>query len=533
MSVRFQNCRRTLSKACIEVRTGSGSDHVSVSSIQVSSHMSTGWLPLPVLTLPSIKGLGMLQIPLLRQGEPYTSLDVIRVPHHRTREPFVEISQANTGLIRRDLLNQGRGRALLVNLSTAELVTICARAAEHFLSDGLPLGEELQEPEDYVRQVSATTGLPYVLVRRNMQKIRTMLAEMESVLHGLTRNLDWAVLDRGFGEVEGHALSFFPHTKSLGVVLPNNSPGVHSLWIPSFALKIPLVLKPGSAEPWTPYRIIQALIQAGAPREVFSFYPTDHAGAGEILRSCGRGIIFGDASTTGIWKNDPRIEIHGPGYSKIIIGEDQVDDWEQYLDVMVASIAENGGRSCINASSVWVPRHAEEIANALAERLARIVPRDAEDEAAQLAPFTDGNVAARISLLIDQGLAESGVRDITAQHRTSERLVIWNNCSYLLPTVILCDGPNHSLANREYLFPFASVVPVAPEQIPEALGPSLVVTAITAEPSLIQALIASPLVDRLNIGAVPTNQVSWDQPHEGNLFEHLYGRRAFQRAIAV
>jgi hypothetical protein len=39
----------------------------------------------------------------------------------------------------------------------------------------------------------------------------------------------------------------------------------------------------------------------------------------------------------------------------------------------------------------------------------------------------------------------------------------------------------------------------------------------------------SPLVDRLNLGPIPTNQIVWDQPHEGNLFEHLYGRRAIQR----
>ena len=134
-----------------------------------------------------------------------------------------------------------------------------------------------------------------MLARRNMDKIRGVLAEAGNVLNGLTRNIDWQILDHGFGEVEGQALSFYPRTESLGVVLPSNSPGVHSLWIPAVPLKIPLVLKPGSAEPWTPYRIIQALIRAGAPREAFSFYPTDHAGAGEILRSCGRGMIFGDA----------------------------------------------------------------------------------------------------------------------------------------------------------------------------------------------------------------------------------------------
>lgn len=475
----------------------------------------------------------MLHIPLLRKGEPYKSLDVARVPHHRTREPFVEISQANAGLIRRDLLDQAGGHAQLSRFSTAELVDMCARAAEHFLNDELPLGDESQTPEDYVRQVSATTGLPHVLARRNMHKIRTMLAEMRTVLNGLTRNLDWEILDRGFGELNGNALSFFPLTQSLGMVLPNNSPGVHSLWIPAFPLKISLVLKPGSAEPWTPYRIIQALIQAGAPREAFSFYPADHAGAGEILRSCGRGMIFGDASTTSVWENDARVEIHGPGYSKIILGEDCVDDWPQYLDVMVASIAENSGRSCINASGVWVPRHGEEISAALAERLARIAPRKAEDEAAQLAPFTDTNVAARISSLIDQGLSEPGASEVTATFRQTERLVNWGGCSYLLPTVVLCEGATHPLANREFLFPFASVVTVNQDQIPQVLGSSLVVTAITNDAKLIQKLIASSNVDRLNVGAVPTNNVSWDQPHEGNIFEHLYARRAFQRATAV
>jgi acyl-CoA reductase-like NAD-dependent aldehyde dehydrogenase len=328
-------------------------------------------------------------------------------------------------------------------------------------------------------------------------------------------------------------LSFFHLVHSIGVVLPNNSPGVHSLWIPAVPLKMPLVLKPGSAEPWTAFRIIQALIRAGTPREAFSFYPADHAGAAEILRSCGRGMVFGDSSTAGVWQNDSRIEIHGPGYSKIVIGDDCIDQWEEYLDVMVASIVDNGGRSCINASGVWVTAHAEEIADTLAERLAKIAPKAADDESAQLAPFTDANVATRISQLIDQGLTEPGVRDVTASHRTIDRLAYWNECSYLLPTVLLCEDAEHPMANKEFLFPFASVVQVRQEEIPAALGPSLVVTAITSDPKLIRRLVSAPNVDRLNIGAVSTNQVSWNQPHEGNLFDHLYGRRAFQQAAAV
>jgi hypothetical protein len=469
----------------------------------------------------------LLDVPILRRGVSYRSLDTIRTPHYRTRQPFVEISLANVGLIRRDLLNQAPAREILDRFTTQELFGICARAAALFGGSTLPLGESPQSPEDYVRQVSATTGLPHVMVRKNMHKIGTVLAEMETVINGLTRNLDLGVLDAGYS---GN-LSYFPRGESLGVVLPSNSPGVHSLWAPAFALKTTLVLKPGSAEPWTPYRMIQALMQAGAPPEAFGYYPADHAGGAEILRRCGRGMVFGDVASTRPWQADPRIEVHGPGYSKIVIGEDCVDEWEKYLDVMVSSILENSGRSCINASGVWAPAKTAEIAEALAERLAQVVPRDEADEQAQIAPFANAALAERISHMIDSELQVPGAREITAAYRQGGRLANFQGCAYLLPAIVLCDSPEHPLANREFLFPYASVVPVSQEQLPRGLGPSLVVTAITHDRKLIGRLLASPDVGRLNLGAIPTHRISWDQPHEGNLFDHLYARRAFQRAV--
>jgi acyl-CoA reductase-like NAD-dependent aldehyde dehydrogenase len=161
------------------------------------------------------------------------------------------------------------------------------------------------------------------------------------------------------------------------------------------------------------------------------------------------------------------------------------------------------------------------------------VPRAAEDEAATLAPFVDPRVAERISAQIDSGLQAPGARELTLEHRGTPRLAALDGCTYLQPTLILCDTPEHPLANREFLFPYAAVVAVSPEEMrrmPEAMGKTLVVTALTRDRELCGRLLASPLVDRLNIGAIPTNRISWDQPHEGNLFEHLYARRSFQQA---
>ena len=49
----------------------------------------------------------MLHIPILRKGTPYRSVETETAVHYRTREPFVEYSRANTGLVQRDLNSQG------------------------------------------------------------------------------------------------------------------------------------------------------------------------------------------------------------------------------------------------------------------------------------------------------------------------------------------------------------------------------------------------------------------------------------------
>jgi acyl-CoA reductase-like NAD-dependent aldehyde dehydrogenase len=292
------------------------------------------------------------------------------------------------------------------------------------------------------------------------------------------------------------------------------------------ALKAPIALKPGREEPWSPLRIIQAFIAAGLPAEAFGFYPTDHGGAGELLRSVDRSMLFGDASTTKMYKNDPRVELHGPGFSKVILGEDAADNWEKYLDVMVQSVSANGGRSCINASAIWTPKNADKIAQAVAERLAtwRALPADHPD--AKLAAFANPVMPERINAMID-GLLPPDARDLTQEIRGTPRLVKESRVAWLLPTIVRCER-EHALANKEFLFPFASVIECPVEEIPDAIGPTLVGTVITNDPKFRRRMMACDDIDRLNIGPVPTFRLSWDQPHEGNLFEHLYRQRAFQ-----
>src|SRR5215203_4953641 len=315
-----------------------------------------------------------MNIPALRWGQPYTSMEVDEVSHFATGEPVARLSRANGGLVQRDMRKAQAARDALRAVPIDELVDRVAKAGELYLNAELPIGDGTQTPDEFVRAQSATTGLPERLARANMKKNGFVLTEMRRILAALTRDLKLDVLTAGHGEERGVPISYQAQSPVLGLVLPSNSPGVHTLWLPVIPLQLGLVLKPGSQEPWTPYRIAEAFFAAGIPREAISIYPGQHDVGTAILAGCGRSLMFGGQAAVDQHRGNPRVQVHGPGFSKIVIGDDLVDRWPDYLDLLVESVVSNGGRGCINASGIWASRHTFEIAEAIAKRLSQIVP---------------------------------------------------------------------------------------------------------------------------------------------------------------
>ncbi len=473
----------------------------------------------------------MIHLPILRWGAPYKSLDVDRVMHFDTGEPIAEFSQSSDMIVRRDIKQSARARNALREIPAKELVAMCEKAADIFLKDELPVGDDSQTVEQFVRCQSATTGLPENMCHANMAKLGFVLGHMGEILDSLTRGLDLEILSKGYGyDKDGRLLSYQAQTDVLGAVLPSNSPGVHSLWLPVIPMQMGLVLKPGAQEPWTPYRMAMALYEAGVPREAISVYPSGPDAGPAVMAACKRVMIFGGQPTIEKYAGDPRVQVHGPGWSKILLGDDEADDWEKHLDVMETSVLLNSGRSCINCSSIWVPRNGRQIAQALAERLAKVKPLPPEDPEAPLAAFTVAGVGEAISELIDGELEQSGAEDLTQAIRGGSRSVTKERCSYLLPTVVYTDQPDSPIAAKEFMFPFVTVVECPQEEMLEKIGYTLVCTALTEDERWRRELIDSVDIDRLNFGSVPTTKLDWLQPHEGNIVEWLYRARAFQSA---
>jgi acyl-CoA reductase-like NAD-dependent aldehyde dehydrogenase len=472
----------------------------------------------------------MLHLPVLRWGQPYTSMEVDQPAHFLTGEPIAKVSRANGGLIQRDIRKASRAREALREIPIAELIARVASAGELYANAELPMGDGTQTPDEFVRAQSGTTGIPERLCRANMKKNLFVLSEMGRILESLTRGLDLEVLSKGHGEERGVPVSYQAESPVLGLVLPSNSPGVHTLWLPVIPMQIGLVLKPGPQEPWTPYRMAEAFFQAGIPREAISIYPGEGDVGAAVLAGCDRSLIFGGTATVDRYRGNPKVQAHGPGFSKIVFGDDQVDQWEKYLDVMVDSVFANSGRGCINCSGIWASRHGRAIADAIAQRLAGVRALPPEDPEASLAAFTVPGVADAVSQAIDADLQAPGVTDVTAKYRDAPRVVKNGRAEYLLPTVVHCESPEAAIAKKEYMFPFVTVVDCPEAKVLDQIGPTLVCSAVTCNAEFRRALLDAVHIDRLNLGPVPTIQLNWLQPHEGNIVEFLFRARAFQSA---
>lgn len=469
----------------------------------------------------------MLHIPISRWGEPYKSMEADPVVHFITGETLAEVSRSNGGLVERDMRHMHRARQALREIPIRELLGMVKKAGALYTEGDLPLGDGTQSPDQFVRMQSATTGLPEHMCRFNMTKNQFVLENMEKILDCLTRGLDLDILSRGYGiEDRGVPLSYQCLSPVLGLVLPSNSPGVHTLWLPIIPLQVGLVLKPGPQEPWTPYRMANAFIQAGVPKQAIAIYPGLGDIGAAVLKSCTKSLIFGGTATVEQYKGNAGVQVHGPGFSKIILGDDEVDNWEKYLQVMIDSVFVNSGRGCINCSGIWVSRHGRKIAEAIAERIGPVEPLPPEDPKAALAAFTVPNQADGVWAAIETDLKEPGVHHLT--EKFGPRLVKKERCDYLRPTVVFAEDSYKAIAFKEYMFPFVTVVECPQDQMISRMGPTLVCSAITRDARFQRALTDAVHIDRLNIGPINTIALNWLQPHEGSIVDFLFRARAFQ-----
>ena len=172
----------------------------------------------------------MIELPAIRWGVPYESLEVDEVNHFYTGEPVARVHAIGAGIVRRDAKKARLARQMLQGLTPRELIQKCKVAGELFESGTLTVGNSRQSPEDFVQQQSATTGMPISMCESNVAKNAFVLKHIDQILDCLTRGLDPDILANGYGtEGRGVTVSYQAQCDALGAVLhPTHQESTHS-----------------------------------------------------------------------------------------------------------------------------------------------------------------------------------------------------------------------------------------------------------------------------------------------------------------
>src|SRR5213076_1478588 len=99
--------------------------------------------PVPAACRNNYRGslLIMLNLPILRWGQPYTSLEQDSVIHFLTGETLAKVSQANTGLLARDMRFAQRARDVLTEIPIRDLIEMMKKAGNLYSDGVLPTGD--------------------------------------------------------------------------------------------------------------------------------------------------------------------------------------------------------------------------------------------------------------------------------------------------------------------------------------------------------------------------------------------------------
>ncbi|MFZ5889625.1 MAG: aldehyde dehydrogenase family protein [Myxococcota bacterium] len=300
-----------------------------------------------------------------------------------------------------------------------------------------------------------------------------------------------------------------------------NHPGVHSIWLEALALGYRVAVRPSTREPFTPHRLISALREAGFGNDQVALLPTDHSVADEVIAGADLAMVYGGDDVMQKYAGSSRVLAQGPGRSKVLLA---TSDWEPYLDTIVASVADQGGTACINASAVFVRGDPTPLAEALAAKLAAIPTLRPDDERAVL-PAQPIEMARSIEKLV---LAHAkGTRAWLGGDGIVEPLV--HGGAVLRPAVFQTERVDAPQTRIELGFPCVWVAPWSEADGVEPLKNTLVLTAIVDDEALVQQLVDEPSISNVYTGKCPTCRIRAGVPHDRYLAEFLMRTKAVIR----
>jgi acyl-CoA reductase-like NAD-dependent aldehyde dehydrogenase len=436
----------------------------------------------------------------------------------RTRQRITDVTGAVVGemsLAPKLFVNRAmKALRAAVPLPAADRASALVRAAELFTT--ATLGD--LTVREYEAAVSRVSGLPIGVVRVATATCADRVAQSYGSVQ-LARP-SGAVADWRDPLVRtGHAV-WTRRGEVLAVHVPGNHPGTHGFWPEALALGYRVAVRPSAREPFTAHRLVLALREAGFGDDQVVLLPCGHEAADAIVR--GADLAYGGDEIIRQYADDPGVLSLQPGRSKILLTADT--DWRDHLDMIVDSVARHAGSGCVNATAVLVEGDPAPLAGAIAERLAALPSLPPHDDKARLPVQSAKAARALEKFVLDRA---AGTRAWLGGTGFVDEL--GDGSAVLRPAVHQVDSAQAPQLGAEVPFPCVWVAPWTREDGVAPLRDTLVLTVVTRDESLVEALLDEPTISNVHVGRHATHWHRPGLPHDGYLGEFLMRSKTVRR----
>jgi hypothetical protein len=345
----------------------------------------------------------------------------------------------------------------------APAAEVLARAAAIFAA-GTVAG---RTPQAYAEQVALGAGLPISVVHR-------VTGVLRETLTGALRP------DRYGSQVRPGAARARPAPTAgrlfASVVAAGKHPETNAYWLRALATGHSVVVRPGRRDPFTPQRLVLALLEAGLPGHKLALLPGADETGRTLVRAADRAVVFGTPDEDRRWRSRPEVDVHSVGRCKILI--DHRPDTAE-LDFLVRSVSDEGGVRCDNASVVRTRTDPGALAEQLAAPLAALPDLPVTDPLARL-PAVHADDADATRALLEE--LTTGLTDHTGPRQQENPVRKLPDGSYVVRPLVLSTGQaRHPTVGSELASPFAVVAPWRPADGTAPLADSLVLTLLTRQ----------------------------------------------------
>ncbi|GJF31095.1 aldehyde dehydrogenase [Kitasatospora sp. NE20-6] len=401
----------------------------------------------------------------------------------------------------------GASPVLLLRLALRRLRGAAVPPAVFSRAGTLFAGAELagESADEYRRRVVAATGLPHRVVTDGLHSVRDGLARLEE---STARQLP----------APAAGVRWVPRGRTLGIVTPSNHVDPHLTWARALSLGYGVIVRPGTRDPFTPFRLAAALLAAGLPPHCLSVLPGDHHLGERLLAESDLGIVYGGPSAVSRWADHPRVLTRGPGRSAALLDRPLSAD---IVEALARSVAADAGVRCTNTSVIRTSGDPAEVADVLAARLDSLPTLPAAHHDAML-PAVSADQAAQLRRTV-AGLEEAGFR----RHSADGGPVPLPDGSYATrPVVLSTADPRHPSIGTELPFPFVVVTPWSTADDLESFGRTLALSVFSDDAALPLAALAEPQIRRVVVGGTAPWTSGPELPHDGSLTNFLLEPKA-------